>query len=219
MWYLVISQGSARAHSWLGHSERTPEKLSRWCQQKWHFCARDIGWVSVFRESIGDYQVSQRPDSGKPSIPCVWESEWKTGRGWALAATLHFLSSTSVSAPSVSRGAQQLMVDRWVRGVGTRVRQRAEGGGCWAQRRPAALLIDSTSISPPCWSGITKVLAQTAVFNYTPLIYMWRLMPQCTCWAEVCFGSAHMEPTQSIALHNKQQTGDLKQYPGYSLHI
>lgn len=73
IWYWVISQGPVRTHSWVGHSQRAPEKLSRWCQQKWHFCARDIGWVSVFRESIGDYQVSQRPDSGKPACERVNE--------------------------------------------------------------------------------------------------------------------------------------------------
>ena len=179
-WDLILShQSGVRACSWVGHSEWTPEKLSRWCQQKWHFCARDIGWVSVFRESIRDYQVSQRPDSGKPSIPCVWESEWKTGRGWALTATAHFLSSPSISATSFSRGAQQLMADRWVRGAEPRARQRAEGEAAWAPRRPAAPLTDSTSIS-------TKVLAQTAAFNYMPLIYMCKLMlPQCTCWPQV----------------------------------
>lgn len=83
-----------------------------------------------------------------------------------------------------------------------------EGGGGRGKRPAASWPTAPQSVQR--WSGITKVLAQTTVFNYMPLIYMWRLTPQCTCWPE---------ESQSIALHNNQQTADLKQNPAYSLHI
>ncbi len=72
----------------------------------WHFCTRDMGWVSVFKEI--DQGISSEPEAWLRQIGYPErerEKEWKTEalRGWALTATVYLQKDVAVSSQSSIR--------------------------------------------------------------------------------------------------------------------
>lgn len=128
-------------HGWLGHSVKT---LIGWCQQEWHLCTKDIGWVSVFPEIDGWMSMSQRPDSGKSCILCVsvWEGKTEAPR------------STSTSSHSTSLPENSLTADGRLFIQGEAMGQSAEGGR--GGDVMLSRLADSASISLTHRSGISN---------------------------------------------------------------
>lgn len=130
-------------HSWLGHNEKALEKLFGWRQQEWHGIFVQGLWDECLssKKSIRDYQVSQRPDSGKSSICCVSEcvcvrnrmkGRVRAVRGWAHAALVHLHTGMAVSTHSLMRTP---FPNSWRTTFHSRkcvqaiVRQSVEGGG------------------------------------------------------------------------------------------